>query len=105
MRSPFDMLRHAASKVQVPAPHLEAGIAEPETWRDWGEDPFMTIRSSRQRPRNAQVAVRYRDWWFYIDATDTVSKRSFRILKLLIGMRLADRDDDQRMPVLTVPVG
>ena len=57
---------------------------------------FITIRSSENRPDNATVRIRFRDWWFYIDATDTPSKRSFRILKLLIGMRLADRADDQQ---------
>ncbi|MHC5113951.1 MAG: hypothetical protein ACYTGP_05930 [Planctomycetota bacterium] len=105
MRSPFDMIRHAASKVDVPAEHIEAGLAEDVSWKDWGDDPFMRIRSSLKRPRNALIVVPFRGYWFYVDATDTRSKRSFGMLKLLIEMRLEDRSADQQMPVLTVPVG
>jgi hypothetical protein len=65
---------------------------------------FMTIHSSEKRPENATVRIRFRDRWFYIDATDTRSKRAFGLLRTFIGMRLADPGAAQNAPVLTVPV-
>jgi hypothetical protein len=64
----------------------------------------MTIHSSVKRPENATVRIRFRDQWFYIDATDTRSKRAFGLLRTFIGMRLADPSAAQKAPVLTVPV-
>jgi hypothetical protein len=65
---------------------------------------FITIRSAEKRPENATVRIRFRDWWFYIDATDTQSKRAFLFLQTFIGMRLADPGAAQQAPVITVPV-
>jgi hypothetical protein len=64
----------------------------------------ITIRSSEKRPDNATVRIRFRDWWFYIDATDTKSKRAFTFLRTFIGMRLSDSGVVQQAPVLTIPV-
>ena len=90
--------------VEVPAPHLKAGIVEQSSWEE-EENRFITIRSSKSRPKNAVVAVSFRDWWFYIDATDTRSKQSFRLIKFLIRLRLDLEGGKQQVPVLTVPVG
>jgi len=102
--SALDWIRHAGSMVEVPAPHLEAGIVEQSSWEE-EENRFITIRSSKSRPKNAVVAVSFRDWWFYIDATDTRSKQSFRLIKFLIRLRLDLEGGKQQVPVLTVPVG
>ena len=103
--SATDWIRHAGSMMQVPAPHLEAGIVEPSGWEESSENRFITIRSSKSRPKNSVVAVSFRGWWFYIDATDTRSKQSFRLIKFLIRLRLDLERGQQQVPVLTVPVG
>jgi hypothetical protein len=103
--SALDWVRRAGSMVEVPASHLEEGIVEPSGWEESAEDRFITIRSSKSRPKNAVVAVPFRDWWFYIDATDTRSKQSFRLIKFLIRLRLDLEGGKQQVPVLTVPVG
>jgi hypothetical protein len=84
--------------------HLEAGIVEPSRAGLSESRRFITIRSSEKRPDNATVRIRYRDWWFYIDATDTQSKRAFMFLRVFIGMRLADPGATQNAPVITIPV-
>jgi len=89
LRSAFEVLRV-----------LGAGIVEPPT----AATRFLTIRSSEKRPDNATVRIRFRDWWFYIDATDAQSKRAFLFLQTFIGMRLADPRAAQKAPVITVPV-
>jgi hypothetical protein len=105
MRSALDWIRQAGSMVDVPAPHLEAGIVEPSCWERPEELRFITIRSSKKRPKNALVEISFRGWWFYIDAADTRSKRSFKLTKFLIGLRLNQQITDRHIPVLTVPVG
>ena len=65
---------------------------------------FLDIRSSRDRPRTASIAIRYRGWWFYIDETDGVSKRNFVILETILNMQMSE-SAVQAAPVLTIPVG
>jgi hypothetical protein len=103
-RSAYDVLREFGSGIEIPPAHLEAGIVEPLTWAVPEEKQFITILSSKRRPDNATVRIRFRDHWFYIDATDTRSKRAFLFLRTFIGMRLADPGSAQRAPILTVPV-
>jgi hypothetical protein len=103
-RSAYDVLRVFGAGIEIPPPHLEAGIVEPITPAVPEERRTITIRSSEKPPDNATVRIRFRDWWFYIDATDTHSKQAFAFLRTFIGMRLADPGAAQRAPVLTVPV-
>jgi hypothetical protein len=103
-RSAFEVLQVFGAGIEIPSPHLQAGIVEPVTWTVPEERRFITIRSSEKRPNSATVRIRFRDRWFYIDATDTKSKRAFVFLQTFIGMRLADPGAVQQAPVLTVPV-
>jgi hypothetical protein len=104
MRSAFEVLQVFKAGIEIPSPHLQAGLVEPVIWAVPEERRFITIRSSEKRPDKATVRIRFRDRWFYIDATDTKSKRAFVLLQTLIGMRLADPGTAQQAPVLTVPV-
>ena len=104
-RSAYDVLRAFGTGIEIPPVHLEAGIVEPLLMpADPEEKRFITIRSSEKRPDDATVQIRFRDWWFYIDATDTQSKKAFMLLRTFIGMRLADPGAAQRAPIITVPV-
>ena len=103
-RSAYDVLRAFGAGIEIPPAHLEAGIAEPLTSVVPEEMQVITIRSSEKRPDNATVRIRFRDWWFYIDATDTKSKRAFTFLRTFIGMRLSDSGAAQQAPILTIPV-
>jgi hypothetical protein len=102
-RSAWEVLKVFGAGIEIPPAHLEAGIVEPLTSVESEERRFMTIHSSGKRPENATVRIRFRDRWFYIDATDTQSKRAFGFLRTFIGMRLAD-PAAHKAPVLTVPV-
>ena len=96
-------LRNPLLGEEPPSPEF-ARFVEPVTWAVPEEERFITIRSSERRPDDATVRIRFRDRWFYIDATDTRSKRAFLFLRTFIGMRLADPGAAQQAPVLTVPV-
>jgi len=99
-RSALDVLHVFGAGIEIPPAHLEAGIVEPRT----SAIRLINIRSSEKRPENATVRIRFRDRWFYIDATDTQSKQVFLFLQTFIGMRLADPGAAQKAPVITVPV-
>ena len=103
LRSAFDVIRAASSTIQVPAEQLKSGIAPPLESSKAGEEPFMIIRTSKTAPENAVVAVPFRGWWYYIDATDTRSKRAFKVLRLMVGLRLQEKGLDRAAPVLTIP--
>ncbi|MBT8367522.1 MAG: hypothetical protein KJP23_22750 [Deltaproteobacteria bacterium] len=102
-RSAFDILQVFGAGIDIPPPHLQAGIVEPVIWAVPAKRRIITIRSSEKRPDNATVRIRFRDRWFYIDATDTRSKRAFVFLQTFIGMRLADPGAAQRAPIITIP--
>jgi hypothetical protein len=103
-RSAYEILRAFGAGIDIPTAHLEAGIVEPLTSALPEERRIIRIRSAEKRPDDATVQIRFRDWWFYIDATDTQSKRAFQFLQTFIGMRLADPGAVHKAPVITVPV-
>lgn len=103
-RSPREILRVFGAGIDVPAEHLERGLAEPVIWAIPEEERYIRIRSSATEPDNATVKIPFRDYWFYIDETDAVSKRAFMFLRTLIGIRLSHSSGSRNAPVLTVPV-
>lgn len=103
-RSAYEVLRLFGNGIDLPAAHIEAGIVQPLPPSAAGKMRFIAIRSADEDPDEATVRIRYRDRWFYIDATDAESKRAFVFLRTFIGMRLADPGAVQQAPVLTVPV-
>ncbi len=72
-RSTVQAMFYIARGVQVPAPHLACANApsNPEIGAEITSGLF-TVHSVRQHcpPSDAYVAVKYRDWWFYIDDRD-----------------------------------
>ena len=61
----------------------------------------MRIYSSREQPSDAYAAVRYRDYWFWIDDRDMKSKSEF--LFVLVLFSLAETGVAPQTPVITVP--
>jgi hypothetical protein len=103
-RSILEILRFTGHGIEVPEEHLAAGLAEPPAGPAT-DGPAVRVRSSRERPRDASVAVRHRDWWFSIDASDTPSKRGFVRLRALVSMGLESAEHMPPAPMLTLPVG
>ena len=55
--------------------------------------------------QNASLAVRHRDWLFYVDDTDLTSKRIFQRIQMLFLTRLSEAlRGTQTTPLLTIPV-
>lgn len=65
----------------------------------------LRIHFSENRPGRADVAVQYRDGWYYIDERDQATKQFFRLLSALWSVSIEESAGKaSAAPVLTVPV-
>ena len=103
-RSIIELIKVMAVHVEVPpedvsqhkaVPGFETGHPVP------GVTPIIRIRSSKEKPDDASVAVRYRNLWFRIDDNDLPSKAVFAQLMELFTM--IDTSNKQNLPVVTIP--
>ena len=111
-RSLLQVLYFVSQGVQVPPEHLERGLVretvsedEPHSAFDWQQvlGGLFKVSSSGAKPARARVAVRYRDYWFYIDETDQDTLTTFSLLLELSRLELSGQAKEG--PVLTLPVG
>jgi hypothetical protein len=102
-RSLWDLFGIAAASVEVPAEHIESGLA-PVLPAPGAVGNELRVRRSKRSPTGAMIAVKRHGWWYYIDQTDTPSKMTFRLLEALMSARMAEAADTTAAPVLTVPV-
>jgi hypothetical protein len=102
-RSLFDLFSIAAASVEVPEEHLVSGIA-PRLPPAGAAMRGIRIRASEGYPRKAMVAVKHHGWWYSIDAADTGTKLTFRLLESIMSVRIAEAAGPQPAPLLTVPV-
>jgi hypothetical protein len=95
LRSFLDVLFSLGKNTDVPEVH--AAQVKDDQGNGW-----IRIRSSRGKPDDATVAVRYQGYWFSIANTDIRSKDTFALVKLLYQMQAGDVPTVQ--PLLTLPV-
>ena len=109
LRSLLGTFFFASHGVEVPANDLEMGRAM--TTSDKSGKPFdwslvvgdlVSVRSQTNKPANAQVAIKYRGSWFYIDDSDLNTKYSFLLLDQLAA--LLGGKVEKAGPLLTLPV-
>jgi hypothetical protein len=109
-RSLMGILYLLSTAVEPPPPHAAAGLVT--VTRDESGHPFdwskltgkvLSIRSQKDRPADAAVAVKYRGWWFSIADNDANSKFAFSRLNTLFQLQAATGSG--KLPVLTLPVG
>ena len=104
-RSMMEMLVEFSAGIEVPRQHLAEGRARaaPETVAPASpaEAPLARIRSGSEPPTDAYVAVRYRNYWFWIDDRDIESKRAFMFLRVFSS--IAETGVVPQSPVITIP--
>ena len=96
LRSTSQVFFFLANGVEVPCDHLEAGLVKlpagpdghPFDGRAVTEGLFSVHASRGHKPPEAAfVAVKYRDYWYYIDDRDQQSKATFA---LVLSLRITN---------------
>ncbi|MBW2172339.1 MAG: hypothetical protein JRF69_10265 [Deltaproteobacteria bacterium] len=102
-RSMLQIMIELGSYVEVPAKDVDEGRVAAGFTADEASDvpPLIRIHSGASSPKDAFVAVPYRDNWFWIDDTDLPSKRIFSFLMMLFS--LTETGDRAAAPIVTVP--
>lgn len=95
-----------AARVDVPDNDIIEKRATPgfrEAIGSSGNDERFVIKCSDRdwEPKDAYVAVKYRNRWFWIDDRDLLSKRALSFLVLVFT--LADTGGDKPPPMITIP--
>ena len=98
-RSLLQIMGLIAADVDAPPDHVKEGRAIPG--RDTEERRLIKILSGQAEPADTLVKVRYRDYWFWIDDRDLLSKRTFSMMMLLFT--LADTGEPENLPLITSP--
>jgi hypothetical protein len=102
-RSVWEILAELSAGVEVPQQDVAEGRATPTPQK--GERsrglPIAHIHSGTERPRDAYVAARYRDRWFWVDDRDLGSKRIFTFL--LVFSSIAETGAVPQVPIITIP--
>lgn len=102
-RSIYDLVEIFRAAVEVPQEHALAGLTL--TYPPMGlPGKNVHILSSRHKPGNSTLAVKYRGYWFYIDDTDHETKASFNLLRTLWSVSIAGAIGQMEAPVYTIPV-
>ena len=109
-RSILQIMTFLSKGVCIPEEHVRTGVApstpgpdgRPFNWTRVTAGNFF-VHSQKHRPRDAEVAVHYRGYWFYIAPNDVDSRAVLAILEILFGLQ--ESDGKSVGPVLTLPVG
>jgi|WetSurSiteA1Bulk_404760.scaffolds.fasta_scaffold01124_8 hypothetical protein len=103
-RSGFQILNQLGANIEIPPEH----IAEHRTYAPILESgdmaqslpPLVKIHTEKSQPADAFTAIKYRDYWYWIDDRDYRSKGVFTFLMIILT--LADKEDRVQAPIVTI---
>jgi len=103
-RSMLQVFINLARQISVPDQHIATGrtlaqLEHPES----DNRKLIQISYAMEKPDNAFVTVRYKDYWYYIDDRDFNSKRVFSFVMILLS--LTESGDAVGLPLVTIPAG
>jgi hypothetical protein len=99
-RSAIRILSEMSTFVDVPVEHQISGIAPPLGDAPGDEPDLFRVLSCEKKPRDPFIAVCYEGRWFWIEKSDSQSKRTLAYLLVLLA--LADTGGKENLPVLTI---
>jgi hypothetical protein len=110
LRSVLQIMTFLSKGVCVPEEHVRSGIA-PVTLDEAGQLYDWTritagnflVHVQKRRPHDAEVAVHYRGYWFYIARDDVKSRAALAILEIVFALQ--ESDGRSVGPLLTLPIG
>jgi hypothetical protein len=100
-RSLIDMMYQLAANVVPPAQDLERGVAPrlPDNLNT--THSTLKVLNSKSYPKDAYVAIKYRDTWFYVDDRDALSKQLFGFMTILFSLQSSNQKTME--PLITIP--
>jgi hypothetical protein len=108
LRSMLQIMTFMSKGVCVPREHIGNGEAPTTTGPDGRPFDWTSITagnffvaSQKHRPRDAEVAIPYRGYWFYIRKDDVDSRSALAVLEILFTLQ--ESDETTTGPVLTLP--
>ena len=105
-RSMLQIMIQLATKIDVPPEHVAEGRTVPSlaTTGSVAENrKLMKVHHGKERPADAFTAVKYRDYWYWVDDGDFRSKRTFAFLMILFS--LTETGGKEGLPLVTIPSG
>lgn len=103
-RSGLQILAQLGADVEVPAVHIAELRTYPPIPEPGGSalplPPLIRIHAGKSQPADAFAAVKYRDYWYWIDDRDFKSKGIFTFLMII--MTLAEKGEEVQAPVVTI---
>ena len=101
------MMNYLSKGINVPSEHIENGTVlgyEIPTAETGGRKiiPFR-MHASKNRPEKSFAAVRYQDYWYYVDNRDIDSKITLGLVIALF--RILAPSGGGAAPILTLPTG
>ena len=103
-RSMLQIMQTIASRVDVPEAHLKDHSAWPSVENAPAAESRRQnprIHSGKEKPAAAFAAVRYRDYWFWVDNGDLQTKRALTVV--MFFFTLADSGSPEKLPLITIP--
>ena len=106
-RSLLEVLVDLSADIEVPAAHVEEKRVGPTHVEKaaQGEEmpPLIRIQSSSEKPGDAFVSIPYRNFYFWIDDRDLMSKKIFSFLMFVFT--LVETGEKAPAPIVTIPTG
>ena len=108
LRSVLQIMTFLSKGVCVPEEHVMSGIApvtldangQPYDWTQITGGHFV-VHAQKHRPRDAEVAVHYRGYWFFIAPDDVESRAALAILEIVFALQ--ESDGQERRPAAHPP--
>ena len=98
-RSLLGIMFYLSQAVEVPEPDLEEGrvvVTKTDNGEvfNWTEitGGLLRIHNSLNRPEDASLLIFYRNYWFYINDSDLISKSTFSLLAQIYALQAGDQD-------------
>jgi hypothetical protein len=105
-RSIMDIIIQMSSQIDVPPQHVadkRTYATAPEIGQGEGQvQPFIRVLASKEKPDDAFVSIRNRDYWFWVDDRDRASKARFTFLMVLFS--LVETGQATQAPLVTIPI-
>ena len=103
-RSGLQILTQLGANVEVPPEHIAELRTYPPIQETEGSvqplPPLIRIHADKSQPADAFAAVKYRNYWYWIDDRDFRSKGMFTFLMII--MTLAEKGENVQAPVVTI---